>query len=57
MTKKDFMEEKVFDNPELDRLIKKIWARGEVTQDDVRSVCSEPVPYLEERRKMKNLNA
>ena len=42
------MEEKIFDEPELDRLIKKIWARGAVTQEDVRKVCSgEPEPVLQ----------
>ena len=55
------MEEKVFDNPKLDRLIKEIWASGAVTQEDVRKVCSgEPVltkAHLEKVRRMKDLQA
>ncbi len=60
MDKKDFTE-KVFENPELDRLIKEIWASGAVTQEDVRKVCSgEPVlthRQLDEVRRVKNLQA
>ncbi len=55
------MEEKIFDNPELDRLIKKIWASGAVTQEDVKAVCSgEPVltrKELEQIRRVKDLQS
>jgi len=55
------MEDKIFDDPELDRLIKKVWDSGAVTQEDVRKMCSgEPVltkTQLEKIRRMKDLQA
>lgn len=56
MKHKAEVEEKVFDNPELNRIVQRILASGAVTQDDVRSVCSgEPVLTLEELKQIRRV--
>ncbi len=60
MTKKDFVEEKVFDEPELNRIVQRILASGAVTQEDVKAVCSgEPmtIEELKQIRRVKDLHA
>ncbi len=57
MSKNEFLEEKIFDNPELDRLTKEIIASGALTERDAEKMCSGGIMRLDELRRMRKAEA